>query len=941
MGNLGEIMMRSLKLVLKLGRLKMTVFSAVTYGTAASVTNLALIEAGSESEFDAGLFLAGWMFVFFTQLVAHFLGEYYDLPSDKLNFYAGPLTGGSKVLVSGDITPRQCFALGYACAAVAGSILTFVLPRRCLVIGAALMFIAHQYSAPPFKYNHLGLGELMASLASNVLLPQFAALVQSDAFEAPVATLRLFHGSLAMLVVPAFCLKLGLFLALNMADRRPDWLGGKYTLPVILGDEACSRLLGAFNVLAYASAIGIFLVGLCPATTLAAILMSAPEALSIALAFNPSLKPWQLLLWGNPCSKGSGEKGGSGNQRRPYRLEGLVVRILKHAPGVVLAVFADTVLREAIAAGTAAAAAVAENEGGVWNSSYCGKWLSGVAGVLFSTSLPVRCLPLVPFVYMFFLSSPRPRATPAASAQQVAGGKEKAGVIVAGGGVGGLVLGACLQELGLPFEILEKSLDGEDAPGADLALWPAATKILKELGVGSTESADGDEFVDLSDFWGRKTYPVQSVRICKVDNTKAPSEDSAAAASDCGGNTSARPMAAAAETVLTKVDMDAVVDGEGEPFVLVGRQAVMSALLPLVDKKSIRRGVRLIRAEQSPPPGEPMATAHIAQSSSDDRSSVGEPECLSCRVLVGADGIHSVCRLEVTAAAAALSNLLQEDGGGASSASSSQGHPAVATAVRAGRARDGGEVCYRGVLDLRDGSPAAKVGLRAVFEEDEERRPNSMSVVYGDRIRYSWGFIDGSRETGYWFVKQLTDEERSHGDRKDGEEGGTQCAGCLGEGWPEPLRTFAEITGEECSYAHRIQDRPPLDRWSCGNITLLGDACHPATPNNGQGACMAIEDALVLATLLAEYWDKPDGHLEAFYLYERARLAHTRNVQRESLKQMKLGQLTSRAGIWLRELVISNLPPSVLQKKLRASNVFDIDPWLDRFRALKAKRRPA
>lgn len=31
---------------------------------------------------------------------------------------------------------------------------------------------------------------------------------------------------------------------------------------------------------------------------------------------------------------------------------------------------------------------------------------------------------------------------------------------------------------------------------------------------------------------------------------------------------------------------------------------------------------------------------------------------------------------------------------------------------------------------------------------------------------------------------------------------------------------------------------------------------------------MAIEDALVLATLLAEYWDKPDGHIEAFYLYE-------------------------------------------------------------------------
>lgn len=61
---------------------------------------------------------------------------------------------------------------------------------------------------------------------------------------------------------------------------------------------------------------------------------------------------------------------------------------------------------------------------------------------------------------------------------------------------------------------------------------------------------------------------------------------------------------------------------------------------------------------------------------------------------------------------------------------------------------------------------------------------------------------------------------------------------------------------------------PGITRWSCGNITLLGDACHPTTPNNGQGACMAIEDAFVLATLLGEYWEETDGHVEAFYLYE-------------------------------------------------------------------------
>ncbi|CAN0393759.1 unnamed protein product [Ectocarpus sp. 8 AP-2014] len=492
------------------------------------------------------------------------------------------------------------------------------------------MFIAHQYSAPPFKCNHRGLGELTASLASNVLLPQFAALVQSASFEETPAP-GLFHASLAVLVVPAFFLKLSLFLALNMADRRPDWLGAKYTLPVILGDEACSRMLGAFNVLAYASAACIFLLGLCPATTLAAILLSAPEALSIARAFNPSLTPGQLTRGCSTSpSKQTGEAaaGDSGKQQRPYRLEGLVVRVLKHGPGIVLAVFADTVLREAMAAGSAAAAAAEDSS--IEGVSYWGSWLSGALGVALSPSLAVRCLPLLPFVYLFFLSTPGKPAPPSntaksTTAQQLAsssagggssesataaaaGAKEKeraAGVVVAGGGVGGLVLGACLQELGLPFEILEKSPNGEDVGGADIALWPAATKVLKELGVGSAaDSAAGDDgdddFVDLADFWGRKTYPVRFVRICKVDKNGVKKQQKPSS-----------PAAAAPETVLTTVDMDAVVTGEGEPFRLVSRKAVMSALLPLVDRGRLRRGVRVVKAEQSTPPGETTATVHI------------------------------------------------------------------------------------------------------------------------------------------------------------------------------------------------------------------------------------------------------------------------------------------------------------------------------------------
>src|SRR5882757_9405239 len=54
---------------------------------------------------------------------------------------------------------------------------------------------------------------------------------------------------------------------------------------------------------------------------------------------------------------------------------------------------------------------------------------------------------------------------------------------------------------------------------------------------------------------------------------------------------------------------------------------------------------------------------------------------------------------------------------------------------------------------------------------------------------------------------------------------------------------------QSCPSVHKwaLVDRDPLPRWSEGNVTLLGDACHPMTPYMAQGAAMAIEDAAVLS----------------------------------------------------------------------------------------------
>ena len=93
-----------------------------------------------------------------------------------------------------------------------------------------------------------------------------------------------------------------------------------------------------------------------------------------------------------------------------------------------------------------------------------------------------------------------------------------------------------------------------------------------------------------------------------------------------------------------------------------------------------------------------------------------------------------------------------------------------------------------------------------------------------------------------------------------------------------------------CPDVHKwaILDRDSLPHWADGNVTLLGDACHPMTPYMAQGAAMAIEDAAVLSRCL----DGVDagGVADAFRRFEATRKERTTRVQE-----------TSRANTWLKQ----------------------------------------
>ena len=82
--------------------------------------------------------------------------------------------------------------------------------------------------------------------------------------------------------------------------------------------------------------------------------------------------------------------------------------------------------------------------------------------------------------------------------------------------------------------------------------------------------------------------------------------------------------------------------------------------------------------------------------------------------------------------------------------------------------------------------------------------------------------------------------------------------------------------------------RAPMERWSAGHATVLGDAAHPMVPFMAQGAGMAIEDAIVLSRALKGVGPRALG--PALATYEAARKPRTARMQETSL-----------ANDWLRE----------------------------------------
>jgi salicylate hydroxylase len=147
------------------------------------------------------------------------------------------------------------------------------------------------------------------------------------------------------------------------------------------------------------------------------------------------------------------------------------------------------------------------------------------------------------------------------------------------------------------------------------------------------------------------------------------------------------------------------------------------------------------------------------------------------------------------------------------------------------RARFTGCVAYRGLI------PAER--LRALDIEV------TVQVWMGPGRHFVHYYVGGGRLMNFVaIVERDTWTRESWTDRGEVADALADFAG-----WHPQVRGILEAAQETFVWA--LFDRPPLDRWSRGRVTLLGDACHPMLPFMAQGAAQAIEDGATLAACLS------------------------------------------------------------------------------------------
>lgn len=193
--------------------------------------------------------------------------------------------------------------------------------------------------------------------------------------------------------------------------------------------------------------------------------------------------------------------------------------------------------------------------------------------------------------------------------------------------------------------------------------------------------------------------------------------------------------------------------------------------------------------------------------------------------------------------------------------------------------RKANQICWRGVT---------KYGLPVKYR-------NELNEAWGKDERF--GFVQIAENKVYWYALKLFKKNKNEFSINHLEQYFSE--------YHSVVKEIIKSTKKEQINTAEILDLKPTNIWHKERVCLIGDSAHATTPNLGQGACQAIEDAFVLSQCIDKY-----EITEAFTAYQKLRLPKAHQVCKTSWLLGKMAHLKNPILIVLRNQLLRLTPAS-------------------------------
>jgi len=206
--------------------------------------------------------------------------------------------------------------------------------------------------------------------------------------------------------------------------------------------------------------------------------------------------------------------------------------------------------------------------------------------------------------------------------------------------------------------------------------------------------------------------------------------------------------------------------------------------------------------------------------------------------------------------------------------------------------RSSQQICWRGVTEF----------------QLPERHQHIFTEAWGKGDRF--GFVQIAPNQVYWYAVKTMEEDYTTYTTTE---------------WPSLFKDYHPMaqeliaaTPKETIHVAELEDLRPIKKWSKKGVCLLGDAAHATTPNMGQGACQAIEDAYILAECLEKM-----TYNKAFSEFQKIRMPKTKYVVDTSWQFGKMAHWQNSFAIGFRNQLLK-MTPSIVNR-MQIGKLFQLE----------------